>query len=76
MIRTLRVLRALKTVSIVPGIRRYIIKNQRIIKIKNAKIQSSRQLAHYDGEPMDVLSELNVSVVPKSLNIVVGKSRK
>ncbi len=47
-----------------------------VISFKNAKIQSSRQLAHYDGEPMDVLSELNVSVVPKSLNIVVGKSRK
>jgi len=43
-----------------------------IITFKNAKIKLSKKIAHYDGEPFEVLDELNVSVVPKSLNIVVG----
>lgn len=44
-----------------------------VIPFKNAKIRLSKKLAHYDGEPFEVKNELNVSVVPKSLNIVVGK---
>lgn len=47
-----------------------------VIPFKKAKIHSARKIAHYDGEPMDVLDELNVSVVPKSLNIVVGNQRR
>lgn len=47
-----------------------------VIPFKKARIQSSRQIAHYDGEPVDVRAELNVSVVPKSLNIVVGNPRR
>jgi len=47
-----------------------------IISFKTARIQSSRMIAHYDGEPCDVHAELNVSVVPKSLNILVGKKYK
>ena len=43
-----------------------------IIQFKNAKIKLSKKMAHYDGEPFEVLDELNVSVVPKSLNILVG----
>ena len=43
-----------------------------ITSFKNAKIKLSRKIAHYDGEPFEVQDELNVSVVPKSLNIVVG----
>ncbi|MEJ6615512.1 MAG: diacylglycerol kinase family lipid kinase [Crocinitomicaceae bacterium] len=43
-----------------------------IIQFKNAKIKLSKKIAHYDGEPFEVLDELNVSVVPKSLNILVG----
>jgi len=46
-----------------------------VIPFKNARIRSSKNLAHYDGEPANIASELNVSVVPKSLQIVVGKSR-
>lgn len=44
-----------------------------IISFQNAKIKLSKQIAHYDGEPFDVREELNVSVVPKSLNIVIGQ---
>ena len=43
-----------------------------IISFKNAKIRLSKRIAHYDGEPFEVREELNVSVVPQSLNIVVG----
>ncbi len=43
-----------------------------IIPFKKAKIRLSKKIAHYDGEPFDVKDELNISVVPKSLNILVG----
>ncbi len=43
-----------------------------IISFKKAKIRLTKKIAHYDGEPFEVREELNVSVVPKSLNIVVG----
>lgn len=42
-----------------------------IVSFKNAKIKLSKKIAHYDGEPFEVREELNVSVVPHSLNIVV-----
>jgi len=45
-----------------------------VISFSNAKIKLSQKLAHYDGEPIDVRDELNVRVVPASLNIVVGKT--
>lgn len=44
-----------------------------VISFKNAKIKLSKKIAHYDGEPIDVRDEINVRVVPASLNIVVGK---
>lgn len=44
-----------------------------IIRFKKAKIKLSKKIAHYDGEPIEVKDELVVSVVPKSLNILVGK---
>ena len=44
-----------------------------IISFEKARITLSDRVAHYDGEPFDVRSELNVQVVPKSLNILVGK---
>lgn len=47
-----------------------------VIPFKKARIESGRMLAHYDGEPTDVRTELNVSVVPKSLNILVGNPRR
>lgn len=43
-----------------------------IISFKNAKIKLTKKIAHYDGEPFEVRDELNVSVVPQSLNIVIG----
>ena len=44
-----------------------------ITSFKKAKIKFSNKMAHYDGEPFEVKDELNVSVVPSSLNIVVSK---
>ena len=44
-----------------------------IIPFKTAKLKLSKQIAHYDGEPVDVKEVINVSVVPKSLNILIGK---
>ncbi len=44
-----------------------------VIPFKKAKIKLSEKLAHYDGEPIEVKKELNISVVPHSLNIVIGK---
>lgn len=44
-----------------------------VIKFKKAKIKLSNKMAHYDGEPIEVREELNISVVPHSLNILVGK---
>ena len=43
-----------------------------IISFKKLTIQLSKKIAHYDGEAFDVKEELNVSVVPKSLNVLVG----
>ncbi|GAB5426085.1 MAG: diacylglycerol kinase family lipid kinase [Crocinitomicaceae bacterium] len=50
-------------------------RHSEIITFKNARIQSSKNVAHYDGEPAQVATELNVSVVPKSLQILVGKAK-
>jgi len=48
-----------------------------VIRFKNARIQLSKQIAHYDGEPIkNVKKELIVSVVPKSLNIVIGDNNE
>ena len=44
-----------------------------IISFEKARITLSEKMAHYDGEPFDVRSVLNVQVVPKSLNILAGK---
>ena len=46
-----------------------------IIRFKNARIKLSEKIAHYDGEPIDVTDELAVSVVPKSLHVLVGKKK-
>ena len=43
-----------------------------IISFEKARIQLKDKIAHYDGEPFDVREELNIQVVPKSLNILVG----
>jgi diacylglycerol kinase (ATP) len=47
-----------------------------VISFKNAKIKLSRKMAHYDGEPIQVRDEINVRVVPASLNIVIGKKNQ
>lgn len=44
-----------------------------IISFEKARISLSNKIAHYDGEPFDVRNELNVQVVPGSLNIIAGK---
>jgi YegS/Rv2252/BmrU family lipid kinase len=44
-----------------------------VISFEKARINLSQQIAHYDGEPVDVRSELNVQVVPKSLHILIGR---
>lgn len=49
------------------------LKMAEIISFEKIKIHLTNKIAHYDGEPFDVREELNVSVVPKSLHILVGK---
>lgn len=44
-----------------------------ILSFKKAQIHLSKNIAHYDGEPFNVKEDLNVSVVPKSLSILIGK---
>lgn len=44
-----------------------------VISFKKAKIKLTNKIAHYDGEPIDVKKEINVCVVPSSLNVLVGK---
>jgi YegS/Rv2252/BmrU family lipid kinase len=46
-----------------------------IIRFKKARIKLSKKIAHYDGEPIDVTDELSVSVVPKSLHVLVGNKK-
>ena len=48
-------------------------RHSEIIPFKTAKLKLSKKIAHYDGEPVDVKNEINVSVVPKSLYILIGK---
>lgn len=45
-----------------------------IIPIKKARITSVEHLAHYDGEPFEVRTELNVEVKAKSLEVIVGET--
>lgn len=47
-----------------------------IIPIEKVRITLTHKMAHYDGEPFEVRNELNVQVIPKSLNILVGKNFK
>jgi YegS/Rv2252/BmrU family lipid kinase len=44
-----------------------------IISFKKARIHSSKNVAHYDGEPTNISNDINIEVVPKSLHILVGK---
>ncbi len=44
-----------------------------VIPFQKARIKLSQKIAHYDGEPFDVRDELNIQVVPSSLNILIGK---
>lgn len=43
-----------------------------VIKFEKARINLSEQIAHYDGESFEVRKELNVEVVPRSLNVIKG----
>jgi len=43
-----------------------------VITFEKARIQLTDRIAHYDGEPFDVREELNVQVIPSSLNIIKG----
>jgi YegS/Rv2252/BmrU family lipid kinase len=42
--------------------------------LEKARITLNQKMAHYDGEPFEVRKELNIQVIPKSLNILAGKS--
>jgi YegS/Rv2252/BmrU family lipid kinase len=44
-----------------------------VIPFQKARIKLSQKIAHYDGEPFDVRDELDIQVVPSSLNILIGK---
>lgn len=44
-----------------------------VISFQKARITLSQNIAHYDGEPFKVRDVLNIQVIPKSLNILVGK---
>lgn len=44
-----------------------------VISFEKATINLTQKIAHYDGEPVAVGSELKVQVVPKSLHILIGK---
>lgn len=44
-----------------------------IIPFQKAKIKLEKAVAHYDGEPFEVQHELNIEVIPNSLNILISK---
>ena len=44
-----------------------------VISFEKARINLSKNIGQYDGEPVKVGQELNVQVVPHSLHIVIGK---
>jgi diacylglycerol kinase family enzyme len=44
-----------------------------VISFQKARIKLSQNMAHYDGEPFEVRDELNIQVIPSSLNILIGK---
>lgn len=44
-----------------------------VISFKQAKLNISDSIAQYDGETIEVKSEINIQVVPKSLNIIIKK---
>lgn len=45
-----------------------------IIPFQKARITLHSPIGHYDGEPFEVRKELNIEVVPKSLNILIHKN--
>lgn len=51
-------------------------KYSEIIPVEKVRITLQHKIAHYDGEPFEVRNELNVQVIPKSLNILVGNLYK
>jgi YegS/Rv2252/BmrU family lipid kinase len=44
-----------------------------VISFQKAKISLPNGVAHHDGEPLTVMREINVRVVPHSLHIIVGQ---
>ena len=44
-----------------------------LMSIKNVNLKVESKLMHLDGEPMDTEEEVNISILPKSLNVLVGK---
>ncbi len=44
----------------------------RIKSFKKARIVLEEPLAHYDGEPFAVRKQINIEIVPKSLNVLGG----
>jgi diacylglycerol kinase (ATP) len=45
-----------------------------IIPFEKARIELTENKSHYDGEPFDVRSVINIEIIPKSLSILVGKN--
>lgn len=45
-----------------------------IVSFQKARISLEQNKAHYDGEPFEVRTELNVEVIPNSLSILTGKN--
>ena len=46
----------------------------RIHPFQKARIILEEPLAHYDGEPFTVRNEINIEIIPASLNVLCGKS--
>lgn len=46
----------------------------RIVPFKKARIILEEPLAHYDGEPFAVRNEINIEIIPQSLQVLCGKS--
>lgn len=49
-------------------------KHTEIITFKKLRLSLEDQIAHFDGEPFLVRKELNIEVIPNSLNILIGNN--
>jgi len=73
MLKPVKGIKALKIIHMCFRRKSHLSESIEIIPFTQLTVQIPIHKSHYDGEPFDVRSEINIQVVPKSLSIFVSK---